>query len=402
MSDITFINGNAEEILNSLINDFEKALGEPFYPGDERRIFLQQLAQVIVSLYNSLNDTGRQNLLRYARGKVLDALGERTDIPRLPAQKSTVTLRFNLSSAQGSHITIPAGTRATPDNNLYFATKQVLVIPAGATTGDVIAEATVAGAAHNGFVPGQINQLVDQIPFVAGVVNIDTSSGGADIEADDDGVNVWSGYRERIREAPSKFSTAGPRDGYIARAKSADANIQDVAVTFPETIKEFNLAAFQAAYPAVDPTPFYTEIPAGKVKISVLMKDGELPSQAILDKVLAVCNGEKTRPMTDNVTVEAPAQVSYDIAFTYYISKDDSTLETQIKNAIEGTGGAVEQYKAWQNGKMGRAINPDYLRNLVLTAKACRIDITSPVYTTVDKDKVATTGTVTVIYGGLL
>ncbi len=400
--DINFIQVDPQQIFDKMVNDFETALGEVLYPGDERRIFLQQELQVIVALYNSLNDTGRQNLLQYARGEILDAMGARTDTPRLPAQKASVTLRFILTGAQAIPVAIPAGTRATPDGALYFATKQLLTIAAGNTTGDVLAEATVAGAAHNGFTAGQINQMVDVVALVASIANTNTSSEGAEIEPDDDGVNVWSGYRERIRQSPSKFSTAGPEDAYIYWAKTADANIQDVSVVFPETLKEFNLAAFQAAYPAVDPTPFYTEIPAGKVKISVLMKDGDLPTQTVLDKVLAVCSAKKARPMTDQVTAEVPVQELYDITFTYYISKDDAALEAQIRSAVEGAAGAVDQYKSWQNCKMGRAINPDYLRQLLLNAGVYRADITVPVYAAVDPDKVALSDTVTVTYGGLL
>lgn len=373
--EINFVEVDSREILNKLISDFEAALGETFYPGDERRIFIEQEAQVIVALYNSLNDIGRQNLLRYARGEVLDAIGERTDTPRLPAQKAKVTLRFTLSDAQPTAVTIPAGTRATPDGKLYFATIKDLIIASGETYGDVQAESTEAGDRFNGFTPGQINQIVDPVAFVASVANTDTSSGGADIEADDDGINVWSGYRGRIRDSVNKYSTAGPEDAYVYWAKTADANIQDVKVTSPA---------------------------AGQVKITVLMKDGEPPTQTVLDKVLEVCSNKKVRPLTDLVTTAAPAQETYNIIFTYYISQDNAAQEAQIKEAIEGQNGAVDQYKAWQNSKLGRSINPDYLRQLVLNAGANRIDITEPVHTEVDDEFVASIGEVNITYGGLI
>lgn len=371
---IQFVEVDAQQLYNDLLLQFQQALGETLYQGDERRIFLEQESLILVALYNAINDTGKQNLLRYARGEVLDAIGERTDTPRLPAQKATVTLRFTLSTAQPGPVTIPAGTRATPDGKLFFATVKDLIIPSGNLTGDVQAEATDTGEAHNGFAPGQINRIVDPVAYVASVTNIDTSAGGADIEPDDDGVNVWSGYRERIRESVSKFSTAGPEDAYIYWAKTADANIQDVAVTSPA---------------------------AGEVKITVLMKDGQLPSQAVLDKVLAVCSDKKVRPLTDHVTVAAPTTVAYDITLTYYISRDDAANEASIRNAIESTGGAIDQYKAWQGSKLGRAINPDYLRQLMLNAGAHRINLTAPAYTVVAEDAVAVAGTVTIAYGGL-
>lgn len=375
MSPIKFVEVDAQKINNDLINDFQDALGETFYPGDERRIFLQQETQVIVGLKNDINDSAKQNLLRYARGAKLDALGERTDTPRLPAQKANTTLRFTLSEVQPSNITVPTGTRATPDGEIYFATNGVLVIIAGQAFGDVLAQSTEAGGRYDGFAPGQINQLVDPVPFVASVANIDISSGGSNIEPDDDGVNIWSGYRGRIRDSVNKFSTAGPDDAYIYWAKTADVNIQDVTVTSPNP---------------------------GEVKITVLMKGGDLPSQDVLDKVLEICSGKKVRPLTDLVTAAAPDQVSYDITLTYYIADNNSAQENAIREAIEDDGGAVEQYQEWQNSKMGRDINPDYLRHIMLKAGAYLIDLTVPVYAAIEDDEVPVTGQVTITYGGLL
>jgi len=363
--EINFVEVNAQEIANTLIKDFETALGTTLYPGDERRIFLMQLLQVIVGLKNDINQSARQNLLRYATGEQLDALGEFYNTPRIPAQKAKVTLRFTLSAAQSSNILIPAGTRVTPDGELYFSTTKTLIIAAGQTYGDITAEAVEGGEKYNKFAPGQIKTIVDPIPYVAGVENIDTSSGGSDEETDDS-------YRERIRLAPESFSVAGPEGAYIYWAKTADVNIADVSVTSPS---------------------------AGVVEIVVLMKDGQIPTQDVLDAVNAVVSARDRRPLTDNVQVIAPTEVTYNINLTYYISSDRHTEELTLKNSIEA---AVEQYKAWQCEKLGRAINPDYLRQLMLNAGAFKIDITSPIYTELEKDEVAKVSTVTVTYGGLI
>ncbi len=163
MSDINFVEIDSTRIIDNLISIFEESTGEVFYPGDERRQFLSNMAPVIVAIYNSINNTGRRNLLRYATGELLDALGERTDTPRLQPQKASVTLHFTLSAAQTSNIMIPAGTRVTPDGKIYFATKDTLVIPAGSLTGDVVALSVEAGTSYNGFAPGQISKLVDPV-----------------------------------------------------------------------------------------------------------------------------------------------------------------------------------------------------------------------------------------------
>lgn len=368
MSDIQFVQVDAKEINNKLVKDFEEALGDILYPGDERRIFLDQETQVLVNLKNLINETGKQNLLRYARNEVLDALGERIDTVRLTAQKAKVTLRFTLSAVQGTNTVIPQGTRVSPDGRLYFATIQSITIAAGQLTGDVIAEAVVGGKEYNNFAPGQIKTIVDPIPFVASVTNLDTSTGGSDVESDEN-------YRERIRQAPSKYSTAGAEDAYIYWAMTADVNIQDVKITSPN--------------------------PA-EVRIIVLMKDGQLPTQQTLDAVITTCSYKNRRPLTDYVTAVAPTEVSYNIQLTYYISKDNSTDEVKIRSAIEDPDGIIDQYRAWQRDELGRAINPDYLRSLMYGARAFRVDITSPAYTQITVEQVAKALSVTINYGGLI
>ena len=72
--DIKLTTTDASTLYKTIITEREKGAGEPLYPGDERRIFGEALVPVFVALYNSLNDVGRQTLLRYARGEVLDAI----------------------------------------------------------------------------------------------------------------------------------------------------------------------------------------------------------------------------------------------------------------------------------------------------------------------------------------
>lgn len=378
MNEVKFVEVDAAAIETALINDFEIAVGETLYPGDERRIFLLQEVPVIVAQKNDINYTGNQNLLAFAVGEALDGLGALLGVIRLLAQQALVIMQFTLSGAQVMDITVPAGTRVTPDGILYFATSLDLVIPSGITIGTVLAKAMVGGIIYNDFIPGQIKTIVDSVPYVLSAVNTNTSYNGADIEPDDDGVNIWSGYRERIHIAPESFSTAGTEGGYIYWAKTADTNIQDVSVT--------------------SPTP-------GNVNIYTLMKDGVIPTQDILDKVYAEVSPKNRRPLTDFVHSFAPTISSYDISLTYYIAVERQSEEESIRKAIEGDDdieGSIDQYIAWQYGKLGRDINPDYLKSLMFAKGAFRIVPTAPVFTVLDDDKVALVGTINIIYGGLI
>lgn len=362
--DIKFVEVDPKAIENQLISEYENAIGETLYPGDERRIFLMQLVPIITGLKNDINDTAKQNFLKYARGQILDELGG-TVAARLKAQRARVTMEFKLSAPQLAPITISKGTRVTPDGTLYFETIEDLIILNGGESGRVIAEALEEGEKYNKFAPGQIKNIVDPIPYVASAANIDESSGGADIEDDEH-------YRDRIRQMQESYSTAGPEGAYIYWAKTADANIADVAVTSPSP---------------------------GVIKIIVLMEEGKLPLQAVLESVYAAASAKNHRPLTDKVEVAAPNEISYNIELTYYISHERSSMENIIRASIEKS---VEEYKLWQCERLGRAINPDYLRQLMLEQGAFRIDITSPVYTEISKDSVAKPSAVKITYGGLI
>lgn len=366
---IKFVDTDAQSIEQELLVSYQQATGQELYPGDPRRIFLMQMLPALVALRNDINYTGNANLLPFAFGEVLDALGERLGVKRLAAESAIVTIRFTLSSIQPTFLLVPAGTRVTPDGVVYFATVSDLTIPAGSQVGDIKARSTEGGERYNGFAIGQIKLLVDPVPYVASVSNIDISSGGSDEETDD-------AYKERQRLAPASFSVAGPIDAYVFFAKSADVGIIDVAVDSPS--------------PSV-------------VNIYPLMKDGMMPSQLILDKVTAEVNPTTRRPLTDHVTVLIPTEVTYTINLTYYISQDKSAEEAAIRAAIEGEGGAVDQYETWQHSKLGRAIMPDDLISRIYGAGAYRVVTVSPVYTVIEKNEVAKhTGIRTLTYGGLI
>ncbi len=56
MPELTFIETNSERIYNTVITSLEKSVGEPLYPGDERRIFGDALVAVVLAIYSKTND----------------------------------------------------------------------------------------------------------------------------------------------------------------------------------------------------------------------------------------------------------------------------------------------------------------------------------------------------------
>ena len=100
----------------------------------------------------------------------------------------------------------------------YFNTVDYAEVAAGELTVDVDVQAEEAGAESSGIAAGEIDTLVDPIPYVASVESIEASTGGLDIEDDD-------GLTERVWLAPSKYSCAGPRDAYAYYARRASCRV---------------------------------------------------------------------------------------------------------------------------------------------------------------------------------
>lgn len=425
MSDLKFIDTDAKAISDTVLNELENGVGEPLYPGDERRIYGEALAQVLVSVYNTVNDACRQKMLRYARGSVLDALGENRDVTRLEPTLATTTLRFGVSEPVGSNIIIPAGLRVSGDFSHYFLTDSTVVLYAGALTVDVTATAENGGTEYNDIAPGKIDNIVDisDVPLIDYVTNISATEGGGDMEGDEP-------YRERIREAENRLSTAGPAKAYKYWALSANSLVADAVVeseteTITRTLTTYSGHAFQGganllpdtlvvylpdgseAAAGVDYMARYedellvislsggladaaqvkieiTRSMYGRVKIVPICAGGELPSEDVLADVLAACSADDVRPLTDKVQVVAPDVELYDIELTYYTTKAD---ESEVVQNIEGAGGAIDQYIYWQGSNLDQDINPDELRKLILCPHwadsltgATRVSIIKPEY----------------------
>lgn len=203
--DISFVDTDAAGIENALIQSYELFTGRTLYPADPARLFVLWVADIIIQERVNIDFSAKQNLPRYAEGEYLDSLAEIfKDAYRLEAKRAKTTLKFTLSVTLETATIIPAGTRATADGEIMFQTLEALTILAGSKSGTVTAECLTAGEIGNGFVPGQINQLVDIFPYWESVQNVSESDGGADEESD-------AAFYDRMRESMETFSTAGPR-----------------------------------------------------------------------------------------------------------------------------------------------------------------------------------------------
>lgn len=80
LADIVFVDADADEVESYVIGRYEAITGRTLAKGDPVRLFLLTIAALIVLLLNKINETGKQNLLRYATGDNLDHLGALADV----------------------------------------------------------------------------------------------------------------------------------------------------------------------------------------------------------------------------------------------------------------------------------------------------------------------------------
>jgi len=343
-----FVPTDPEEITALLIKAFELIVGTTVYPDSKVRLFIQWLTYAFVQERVQTNYTGNQNIPSRAEGKNLDGLSELTYIrERPPAKAATCTMRFYISEAQKFPVLIPAGTRiSNADKTLIWATPKDAYVPIGETCVDVEnVTCQTLGTVGNGYTKGQLTKLVDVYDYYTKCENITVSGGGSDVPNDDE-------YYELMRASMDAYSDAGAGGAYIYFAKkAAPTEIADVVANSP--------------------------VP-GEVKIYVLMKDGTLAGDEMKKKVLAECKPDGVRPLTDLVSTADAELVDYDINLTYYLT--NGSQQSAAKTA-EKVRVAVDEYIAWQSAKLGRDINPSKLYHLLMETGIKRIDIRSPVFT---------------------
>lgn len=294
----------------------ELVLGE----ADAKTLLLKAFALIEYQTMQYADIKGQAELLKTSTGEALDALVALLGLTRQESKKATAKERFLLAEARADTVAVPAGTRVKTQGGRYFNTLDYAEIPPGATYVDTIVQAEEAGAESSGILAGEINILVDPIPYIASVSNVDESTGGLDVEDDDS-------LTERAYLAPSRFSCAGPRDAYEYHVREWRSDVTDVQITSPE--------------PCV-------------IAIYFVMEGGRLPNATEREELAEYISGENLRPLCDKVVCVEPEEVPYNIAFTYWIGglkihyyiryMDDVIILGQDKETLHRWKAAVETF----------------------------------------------------------
>lgn len=335
------------------------------HQSDPIRLMAYTNCLILYQIAQYADRAGKMALLKYSYGDYLENIGALKGISRNQGATAKTRLRFTLSAKRPGTTLIREGVRVTASDGIYFKTLDILEIPAGQLSGEVNAECREMGIKGNGYAVGAIKTLVDPVAYVEKVENVTVSEGGADLESDEN-------LAERIFLAPASWSTAGPDDAYKYWVRTFNPAVSDVMVG--------------------------SDIP-GEVDIFFILQDGCLPEDTMIAELEEYLKNEEIRPLTDQVIVRAPEIQEYKIDFTYYINRSDRSRASAINEQVQE---AVQSYISWQREKIGRDINPDQLRKMLLLAGAKRLEIREPQFSAIAQESIALpTEEVKVLYGGL-
>ena len=354
----TFVNdadGNDPNlILADMIAAFESASGRTLQPAQVERLLIDLFAYREALVRNAIEYAGQQNLLAFAIFPMIDYLGTLVGVTRLQAQPAATTLQFTLASLLSVDYTVAAGTRVgSSDGQVIFASNGELVISAGASGGSVNATAIATGLGGNGFLPGQINVLLDPSALLSGASNTSTSSGGSAAETDDQ-------LRARIQTAPNRFSSAGPAGAYRFFALSVNPAIVDVQVVSvtPGTVNVYVLTGPITVQPAAAPNTL------------------AIAGSSLLDEVHAALDSDLVRPLTDTVVTSAVSEVDYqvDAIVTLYSDADPNST-------MSAAASAVQELAIELASKIQRDIVPSQIIAALSVLGVYEVTLNAPAYT---------------------
>ena len=341
-----FIERDPDVIMAESKARLEELLEREIHPAQFEQLLLNIVVFAEVRILNRFHAGMAQMLYQFSTAPVLDYIAGLVAVERLPASSAGCTVRFTLVEGHGT-VLIPEGTRvSSSDGVVIFRTTEDVIVESDTLTVDVQAQADTPGEAGNGYLPGTISVILDPLAFVSTVANLDTTGGGSDVETDEQ-------LRERIRLAPSQYSSAGSRASYEFYAKSANALITDVSVTSP--------------------------VP-GTVLIVPLTEQDETPQQ-VLDDIYAACSAENVRPLTDTVLVAAPERIDYSMVVNVVLY-EDTAADTERKAITE----SLQQFAGEERARRGLDIIRSHIAQRCRTSAVYDVEVLSPVSNIVIED----------------
>jgi len=283
MGHLTFLETDPAVLFQDLKKIFETYADRTLYPAQIENLLLKTLAYVDSERRIATQYAAEQNLVAYATGPHLDALGANLETPRLQPSKARCEITFTQPAPAAFSFTIQPGVIIkTADGRFAFETiTQGHVVQGETTIEPVQAQCLENGAAANGIPTGMICDLGPALQGYA-AANTTTPTGGGDLETDE-------AYRTRLLLTPARFG-GGTADGYRLAALGASPEVADAL-----------------AVPGAQP---------GDIQVYILARTSNGGTAASRDLCLAVAerlNKADVALIGDRVAVDPALDVPYSI-----------------------------------------------------------------------------------------
>lgn len=316
-TELRYVDYDAEKTWDEMQRTYIACGGDILYPGDEKEVLLRSVLAIATAVMAKVDSALRMDTLTYATGEYLKEYGLKRNCVYIEAIPATapVTITFQ---AGGTAQTIEKGAELTADGSMIYVLTEDIQQTGTAQEVNTTVQCQEAGVIGNGLHAGSQLQFIESVDgFVSAIVTADASGG---VDAEDEEV-----YRERIRNYGLASITTGPEQQYESAALSVSTQIIDA--------RAINDGG-------------------GEVGVYLILADGA-DEESIFAAVEQKLSSVTTRPLTDHVMVHAAGEAAYTLNVKVWYS--------QYAGIADDVTGAIEEYQAWQDHRIGRAFNPDKL-----------------------------------------
>jgi len=337
---LTFLDTDAGPLFARIKTAFETFAGRVLYPAQVENLLLKVLTYVDSERRIATQYAAEQNLVAYATGEHLDALGVMMATPRLQPTAAECRIRLTLDEPSLPGRSFPAGLRiTTEDGKLAFETLEPCYVISGQSVSSVApARCTTFGTRGNGLDAGVLCELDPKIEG-ATVENVTATEGGGDLESD-------TAYRERLMLSTARFGCGGSAKAYRYWALSASSLVADALAM--------------------------ADRESGDIHIYVLSTEGE-PSQELLARVETVCNADDVRLINDYVRAFPANRREYAIhaEITVYDTHDPEIILDKVRIL-------AAEYATQHRARLGADVTPTQVLLALKTDGLYQINLTQP------------------------
>lgn len=301
--ELELITADPEGIFQEAKEIYKELSGVEVIPASEEAYLLGTICALIGNIKAEMNRVALENYLPFARNIRLDLkgaiYGSRGE--RLGANAARTTMRCYISTTVERNVVIPKGTRFI-HKTYIFITEDEYSINQGELFVDIPVVCETAGDIGT-ILKGEIIEIVDRYDYFESCENITNVSGGRDDEDDE-------AYRERIREIPESFTSAGSEGAYKFWTKKASSLVTDVIIK--------------------SPTPNVLDI--------YVCNNQSLIQTEEKQKIKEFLEQEDIKALNDKITIKDPEIYNYNIKIKYYLYKDarnsKELIEKKLKEAL--------------------------------------------------------------------